>query len=41
MVQCCAWFGSRVITTFAVLCAVSLVTLIVWELIQIRKMSVA
>jgi DHA2 family multidrug resistance protein len=31
------WFGSRVITTFAVLCAVSLVTLIVWELIQIRN----
>jgi DHA2 family multidrug resistance protein len=31
------WFGSRVITTFMVLCAVSLVTLIVWELIQIRN----
>jgi DHA2 family multidrug resistance protein len=31
------WFGSRVITTFVVLCAVSLVTLIVWELIQIQN----
>ena len=31
------WFGSRLITTFMVLCAVSLVTLIVWELIQIQN----
>src|SRR5580658_1399064 len=31
------WFGSRVITTFTVVCAIALVTLIVWELIQIRN----
>jgi DHA2 family multidrug resistance protein len=30
------WFGSRLITTFVVLCVVSLATLIVWELRQIR-----
>ena len=30
------WFGSGVITFFAVLCVVSLVTLIVWELYQLR-----
>jgi DHA2 family multidrug resistance protein len=30
------WFGSRLITTFIVLCVVSLVTLIVWEMRQIR-----
>jgi MFS transporter, DHA2 family, multidrug resistance protein len=31
------WLGSRVITTFAVLCAVSLVSLIAWELYQIKR----
>ncbi|HEX3436770.1 MAG TPA: DHA2 family efflux MFS transporter permease subunit [Pseudacidobacterium sp.] len=31
------WFGSRVITYFTVACVVSLVTLIVWEIVQIRK----
>ena len=31
------WFGSRIITTFAILCVVSLVTLIIWEFIQIRR----
>ena len=30
------WFGSRVITTFIVLCITALVTLIVWEMRQIR-----
>jgi DHA2 family multidrug resistance protein len=30
------WFGSRVITFFIVLCVVSLVTLIVWELYQLK-----
>ncbi len=30
------WFGSRIITTFIVLCITSLVTLIVWEMRQIR-----
>jgi DHA2 family multidrug resistance protein len=31
------WFGSRIITAFATLCVVSLLTLIVWEFIQIRR----
>jgi DHA2 family multidrug resistance protein len=31
------WFGSRLITTFIVLCIGSLVTLIAWELLQIRR----
>jgi DHA2 family multidrug resistance protein len=31
------WFGSRVITTFIVLCVLSLITLIIWELVQIRR----
>jgi DHA2 family multidrug resistance protein len=31
------WFGSRVITAFIVLCVVSLITLIIWELVQIRR----
>ena len=31
------WFGSHLITTFAVLCAVALVSLIVWELYQIKR----
>jgi DHA2 family multidrug resistance protein len=31
------WFGSRLITAFIVLCVVSLVTLIVWEIIQIKR----
>src|SRR3954466_8519286 len=31
------WFGSRLITTFFTVCVVSLVTLIVWEVIQIRR----
>ncbi len=30
------WFGSGIISFFAVLCVVSLVTLIVWELYQLR-----
>jgi DHA2 family multidrug resistance protein len=30
------WFGSRLITTFIVLCVTSLATLILWELRQIR-----
>jgi MFS transporter, DHA2 family, multidrug resistance protein len=30
------WFGSRLITTFIVLCITSLVTLILWEMRQIR-----
>jgi len=30
------WFGSRVITTFVVVCAVSLVSLIAWEVHEIR-----
>jgi DHA2 family multidrug resistance protein len=30
------WFGSRIITTFIVLCITALVTLIVWEMRQIR-----
>jgi len=31
------WFGSRIITTFFVLCVVSLLTLIFWEIYQIRR----
>jgi DHA2 family multidrug resistance protein len=31
------WFGSRVITVFIVLCVVSLIALIIWELVQIRR----
>jgi DHA2 family multidrug resistance protein len=31
------WFGSRLISTFTFLCVASLVTLIVWELVQIRR----
>lgn len=30
------WFGSRMITTFVVLCIASLVSLVVWEMRQIR-----
>jgi DHA2 family multidrug resistance protein len=30
------WFGSRIITTFIGLCVISLVTLVVWEVRQIR-----
>jgi DHA2 family multidrug resistance protein len=30
------WFGSRVITTFIILCVTSLTTLILWEMRQIR-----
>jgi DHA2 family multidrug resistance protein len=31
------WFGSRLITTFIILCVTSLVTMIVWEIVQIRR----
>jgi DHA2 family multidrug resistance protein len=31
------WFGSRLITTFIVLCVVSLISLVIWELVQIRR----
>jgi DHA2 family multidrug resistance protein len=31
------WFGSRLITTFFILCAVSLATLIAWEVVQIKR----
>ena len=31
------WFGSRLITTFIVVCVLSLVTLVIWEIIQIRR----
>jgi DHA2 family multidrug resistance protein len=31
------WFGSRLITTFIILCVTSLVGLIAWELVQIRR----
>jgi DHA2 family multidrug resistance protein len=31
------WFGSRLITSFIVICVISLVTLIVWELYQIQR----
>ena len=30
------WFGSRIITTFVVLCVTSLLTLVLWEIRQIR-----
>ena len=30
------WFGSRVITTFVILCVASLLTLVLWEIRQIR-----
>jgi len=31
------WFGSRLITTFIILCVVSLLTLIIWEVVQIKR----
>ena len=31
------WFGSRLITTFTILCVCSLITLIFWEIVQIRR----
>jgi DHA2 family multidrug resistance protein len=31
------WFGSHIITTFAVLCAIALTSLIAWELYQIKR----
>ena len=31
------WFGSHMITAFIIICVVSLVTLIVWSLVQARK----
>jgi MFS transporter, DHA2 family, multidrug resistance protein len=31
------WFGSRLITTFIILCVLSLITLVIWELVQIRR----
>ena len=31
------WFGSRLITTFTVLCVVALLLLVAWELLQIRR----
>jgi DHA2 family multidrug resistance protein len=31
------WFGSRLITAFIVMCVVSLITLVIWELVQIRR----
>jgi DHA2 family multidrug resistance protein len=31
------WFGSRLIATFIVLCVGSLVTLMIWEVVQIRR----
>jgi DHA2 family multidrug resistance protein len=31
------WFGSRLITTFFILCVVSLATLIAWEVVQIKR----
>ncbi len=31
------WFGSRIITTFVVLCIVSLSVLVAWEIMQIRR----
>ncbi len=31
------WFGSRLITTFILLCVVSLLTLIIWEVVQIKR----
>jgi DHA2 family multidrug resistance protein len=31
------WFGSRVITTFTVLCVTALMALVIWEMVQIRR----
>lgn len=31
------WFGSRLITTFTILCVAALATLLIWEIVQIRK----
>ncbi len=31
------WFGSHIITTFAILCAIALTSLIAWELYQIKR----
>jgi MFS transporter, DHA2 family, multidrug resistance protein len=31
------WFGSRLITTFIILCVASLITLTIWELVQIKR----
>jgi MFS transporter, DHA2 family, multidrug resistance protein len=31
------WFGSHIITTFAILCATALLVLVFWEVAQIRK----
>ncbi len=31
------WFGSRLITTFIILCVTSLITLIIWEVVQIKR----
>ena len=31
------WFGSRIITTFVILCIVSLIVLAAWEIMQIRR----
>ncbi|MBS1813431.1 MAG: DHA2 family efflux MFS transporter permease subunit [Acidobacteria bacterium] len=31
------WFGSHLITTFIVICVVSLVTLVLWELYQLKR----
>ena len=31
------WFGSRLITSFVVMCVISLVTLVAWELYQIQR----
>ena len=31
------WFGSRLITTFIILCVVSLVSLTIWEVVQIKR----
>ncbi len=31
------WFGSRLITTFIILCVASLISLILWEIVQIRR----
>ncbi len=31
------WFGSRLITTFFILCVASLITLILWEIVQIKR----
>jgi MFS transporter, DHA2 family, multidrug resistance protein len=31
------WFGSRLITTFIILCVASLISLTIWELVQIKR----